>query len=440
MRLKNFAGRKTAIWGTGREGCAAAAYILSVAPDADIRFLDEKPSPPVRIGERSFPVIADADEMARELQSADILVKSPGVSLYHEKLKARVEAGKEITSLLNMWFAENAGAFVVGVTGTKGKSTTATLLSHVLSRLGVKNALAGNIGLPISEEKAEGPVDVHIVEVSSYQAANFTGLCEIGVLTSLYPEHLNWHGSLSRYFADKTNLLRHSKKRILALQAIGALAENGIELNGADLFGGLDGMHAKGLVYFDGDAEIGKIENEFLARPHNLSNVAAVLAVAKEMKLDLRQALAAMADYRGLPHRQQEIASKNGILFVDDSISTTPQSALAAMEVYRDRPLTLIVGGFDRGVDYAAFIEHLAQKAHAVACLGQTGAKIFEALQAKGKDKILKAATMDEAVLFAARETPTGGAILLSPAAPSFDMFKDYEDRARAFGEAVANL
>jgi UDP-N-acetylmuramoylalanine--D-glutamate ligase len=265
--------------------------------------------------------------------------------------------------------------------------------------------------------------------VSSYQAADFDGLCDIAVLTSLFPEHLDWHGTLDAYYRDKLNLLRRSRCAIVNREAKPAdgLAQH--------WFNQADVVHFRGTEVFDGAQRIGQVHNRYLARPHNLSNVCAALTVAKMLNLDLRAALDATADFRALPHRQQEIGEIGGVLYVDDSISTAPESTLAALEVYAGRDITLIVGGYDRGIDYGKLVAKLAGgAARAVLCLGASGERIFEALHADApSSETAVVGSMGVAIARARQLTPRGGVVLLSPAAPSYGAYRDFAERGRDF-------
>jgi UDP-N-acetylmuramoylalanine--D-glutamate ligase len=162
--------------------------------------------------------------------------------------------------------------------------------------------------------------------------------------------------------------------------------------------------------------------------------------VAKLLDIDLSAALQATRDFRGLPHRQQELGQNGDILFVDDSISTIPESTLAALAVYAGRDITLIVGGYDRGIDYSKLLETFSSDAvKAVICLGDSGRRIYEQAQAvaKPRDHLLCpmhfARSMEEALSYATRVTPPGGVVLLSPAAPSYGYYRDYIERGRDF-------
>ena len=195
---------------------------------------------------------------------------------------------------------------------------------------------AGNIGVPVTELPREG-LDAAVIEVSSYQAADFSGQCDIAVLTSLHQEHLDWHGSVAAYRRDKLNLLRHARHSLISAR----------HCRGRRAARSLDGWHGLSLR-----VPTCAVANRYLARPHNLSNLARALAVVRSLGVDAAAALRAAEDFPPLPHRQQEIGEVDGVLYVDDSISTTPEATIAALEVYRDRAVTVIIGGHDRGIDY----------------------------------------------------------------------------------------
>jgi len=376
------------------------------------------------------------ERIADALEEIDIVVKSPGVSLYRDDIRAARNRGVQITSLLNLWFAEEPAMTTIAVTGTKGKSTTASLIAHILMRLGRRVAIAGNIGVPVTET---GDVDYAVIEVSSYQAADFDGISDLGVLTSLYPEHTDWHLSVERYVRDKVNLLRRSRHRIvnsITAETVGSMIPGSQNY----LFNAETGIHSAESAIFDGRDRIGIVGNPYLARPHNRSNLCAALAVAKILDIDLIAALRATRDFRGLPHRQQELGRKQDILFVDDSISTIPESTLAALAVYAGRDITLIAGGYDRGLDYSKLLATFSTGAvKAVICLGDSGRRICEEARApsrQGRDRLCPiqfARSMDDAIACATRVTPPGGVVLLSPAAPSYGYYRDYIERGRDF-------
>jgi UDP-N-acetylmuramoyl-L-alanine---L-glutamate ligase len=436
MRVADLAGMRVAIWGLGREGRAAIRLIRRQHPEMPLLLLDDD-------ADARLPAEADAGcegafgsaAVARALGRVDVVVKSPGVSLYRPELQSAPPP--VVTSLLNLWFAEKPPLATLCVTGTKGKSTTAALAAHMLSALGRRTALVGNIGTAISEIDAGG-AEVAVIEMSSYQAADFTGQCDVAALTSLYPEHLDWHGSPEAYFRDKLRLLRHGRTAVIDTAAAPAVARIlGALPQGCRLFGDEREIHARDGAIFDGAARLGDIGNPYLARRHNRSNLCAALTALQCFGVDPGGSLAAARDFRGLPHRQQELGEVDGVLFVDDSISTIPESTIAALEAYRGRDITVILGGYDRGIDYAKLVEAVAAgAAKAVICLGRSGERIRRQIEEAGAAATCRAAaSMAEAVAAAKRLTAPGGVVLLSPAAPSYGDYRDFIERGRDFAE-----
>ena len=170
------------------------------------------------------PLISGRASIAAAIDGFDVVVKSPGISLYDPLvLRARAN-GVRFTSLLNLWFADAPTCRTICVTGTKGKSTTTALIAHILRGVGWNAVAAGNIGVPVTELPRDG-LDAAVIEVSSYQAADFDGQCDIAVLTSLHQEHLDWHGSVAAYRRDKLNLLRHARHSLISSDAVAAVGE-----------------------------------------------------------------------------------------------------------------------------------------------------------------------------------------------------------------------
>jgi UDP-N-acetylmuramoylalanine--D-glutamate ligase len=434
MRAADLKNKKVVIWGLGHEGKAAAQFIRMIFPDKPLVLIDEAEGPDTIEGLPSgCKIVRGKENIGTALDQADVVIKSPGVSLYRPLIHRAKERGAIVTSLLNLWFAEQHAATVICVTGTKGKSTTSNLLAHVLNALGKKTELGGNIGVPVAV--LSGNEDFAVIEVSSYQAADFDGACDIAILTLLHPEHLDWHGGVEKYYADKYNLLKHAKTKIVNYEVLEDARQHGVapEL----IFNEPNGLHAKDGKIYDGKLILGAPNNAHLARTHNLSNICAVLTAIKFLGLDTMAALKAMENYQALPHRQQELGEKNGILYVNDSIATAPHAAIAALEVYQTRPVTLIAGGFDRGVDYKPLTDYiLTHQTHAVICLGPSGQRIYDELKQKRSERIFMAENMTDAVARAKMETTKGGVILLSPAAPSFGLFRDYAERGKNFAIA----
>ena len=400
MHVDELRGKRIAIWGYAREGQAALRFLRDRGLDATI--LDDNIATP------DAPLISGRDAIAQSINDFDVVVKSPGISLYDPLVTAARAAGVRFTSLLNLWFGADPQCTTICVTGTKGKSTTTALIAHILRDAGRNAMAAGNIGVPVTELPRDG-LDAAIIEVSSYQAADFAGTCDIAVLTSLSQEHLDWHGSVEAYQRDKLNLLRHARRCLSAAP-----------LSGMDctLFAPQPDQH---------------LNNSYLSRPHNRLNLAGAIAVAGLLGISTTQALAAAESFPPLPHRQQEIGEVAGVLYVDDSISTTPEAALAALDVYRNRTVTLILGGHDRGIDYTPLIERLCRSpVHALILLDVSGRRIHRQIPASHLTE-----SMQQAVSLARSLTPRGGVILLSPAAPSYGTYRSFIERGQDFARCA---
>jgi UDP-N-acetylmuramoylalanine--D-glutamate ligase len=442
MRVADLAARRVAVWGLGREGRAAVTFLRRHHPQLPLLMLDDAADgqPLDEVG-GAIDYIFGADRIAKALDTVEIIVKSPGVSLYRREIRSSREKGLEVTSLLNLWFAEQHDLTTICVTGTKGKSTTASLIAHMMTKLDRRVALVGNIGVPITAIDST-TAEFAVIEVSSYQAADFDGLCDVAVLTSLHPEHVDWHLSVDNYFRDKANLLCRGRSRLINREAAGTVIPLiGGTRAGTDFFNDQSAIHSRGMQIWDAGKVLGQVSNPYLARPHNRSNLCAALTVAKSLELDPAAALEAVGGFCGLPHRQQELGEVRGLLFVDDSISTIPESTIAALAVYADRDIALIVGGYDRGIDYGKLVETvMGGAAKAIICLGDSGQRIYTLARTAAANRrshqgcaIYRAQSMEHAISLARQATPPGGVVLLSPAAPSYGHYRDYIARGRDF-------
>ena len=444
MHLAELATRRVAIWGFGREGRAVIAALRARQPQPPLTLLC---SPAEVASARAFDaalqVIAGEPDAAT-LSQFDVVVKSPGISAYTPALLAAQAQGTRFTSGTALWFGERSfekqpDARVIAVTGTKGKSTTSAMLAHLARALGVRTALAGNIGLPLLElldlHSNMQPADLWVIELSSFQTGE-AGPLELGVITSLYEEHLDWHGSRERYVSDKLKLADVSQQLLVnALQP--ALLEHTQSHPQRRLFGQPEGWHVSEGFIRRGTQPVFPIAQ--LAAPglHNALNACAALAALADIGMDALAAAPALASFRPLPHRLQPLGERDGFHWINDSISTTPLATLAALESLHGRAVTVLVGGHDRGLDWTPFVDAIrATPPNAIVCMGANGPRIEAALRAAAVAcPLVCVADLASAIAEARASTPPGGVILLSPGAPSFDQFKDYAERGRKFVE-----
>jgi UDP-N-acetylmuramoylalanine--D-glutamate ligase len=439
MRIADLDGRRVAVWGFGREGRAAITALRKRLPKLALTLFC---APAEVDAAHAFDAALDlhgVEPDAEVLAAFDVVIKSPGISAYKPALLAAQAQGTRFTSGTALWFGEKGidqghAARVIAVTGTKGKSTTSALIAHLARALGVRTALAGNIGLPLLELRDQS-ADLWVIELSSFQTGE-AGPLELGVITSLYEEHLDWHGSRERYVADKLRLIDASQQLLIsALQP--TLLERTQEHPHRLLFGQPEGWHVADGFICRGKHEVFPVAQ--LAAPglHNALNACAALAALAAVGMDALAAAPALAYFRPLPHRLQAMGEHDGWHWVNDSISTTPLATLAALESLHGRAVSVLVGGHDRGLDWTPFVDAVRDvPPNAIVCMGCNGARIEAALRtADVRCPVMRVADLAAAVVEAKARTPKGGVILLSPGAPSFDQFKDYAERGRRFAE-----
>jgi UDP-N-acetylmuramoylalanine--D-glutamate ligase len=394
-------GMKSAlILGYGREGHATERFLAERFPHVLVGTSDKE----------------DGEGYLQKQDKYDIVIKTPVIP------KELVSA--HYTTATNLFFSEVSREQIIGVTGSKGKSTTSKLIYEMLKQGGAKVRLVGNIGVPALQEILETPVhedELFVFELSSYQLEDLDVSPHIAVITSLFPEHIDHHGSLEAYYEAKRNIIRFQEADDTFVSAEG--------------FALLDAWadDAFGSVLFPETIPF-KISNPSLKGDHNLSNVRLAYTVARMFgvsEVDIQQAVEAFV---GLPHRLEPAGTYKGIEFYDDSISTTPQSAIAGILALQNVD-TIILGGVDRGYDFAPLEKELrAQGIRNVILFPESGEHM---LASEEGFTILHTSSMEEAVQFAYAHTQEGKSCLLSPSAPSYNLFTNFEERGEAFKAAV---
>jgi len=433
MRIADLAGRRIAVWGYGREGKAAVAAIRARLPNQPVTvFCSDAEAVEVSVDTVSAAVSTPPDAAA--LSAFDIVIKSPGISAYRPEILEAQHNGTHFTSGTALWFAEHPDARVIAVTGTKGKSTVSALIAHFLRALGHRTALAGNIGLPLLD-LLDPPTlpDAWVVELSSFQTRAAPRV-SVGVINNLYEEHLDWHGTRERYAADKLALAHAAETLIVNALQPELMARTATHPN-RTTFGDAATWHVREGAIFRAGRRACALADLPLPGLHNALNVCAALTAVEALGMDAAIALRHVGTFAPLPHRLQTLGERDGLLWINDSIATTPQATLEALASAKSREVTVIVGGHDRGLDWRTFAETVKQTPpHAIVTMGANGSRIAEMLRATNGRYVLESAdSLDDAVSIARRITPAHGIVLLSPGAPSFDQFRDYAERGRAF-------
>jgi UDP-N-acetylmuramoylalanine--D-glutamate ligase len=435
----DLAGTRVGVWGLGREGHANLRKLRTLGVEPVL--VDDHP--PAE-SEPGLPeVLATADGGLAALRRCDVVVKTPGLSRYRPEVSQLTGMGIPVVGGLGLWLAQFSGAEqrrILCVTGTKGKSTTASVTGHLLTGLGYRCLVGGNIGVVPYDPATEGDFDYWVIEVSSYQATDLPAAPPVVAVTSLHPDHLDWHGGVEQYYRDKLSMCSQPG------------AELTVADGDSDLLRQREGLLGPRVewVCADDDPAADWMEPLGLLGRHNRRNALiarrCLTAMAVPGAADDARLRAAAGGYRPLPSRLTAIRTVAGVTFVDDSLSTNVLPTLAALDAFDGRRVALIVGGHDRGIDYAPLAAGLVGRAAPTLALTipESGPRI--------RAQVEQAASTNTSRAFAgARDCPDlaaavaagfgwaqpDGVVLLSPAAPSFGRFRDYRDRSDAFAHAV---
>jgi len=440
-------GQRVVVVGAARSGVAAAH--LLIARGASVVLTDTRETiEPADELRRAGVVLELGGHRAETLNSADLIVLSPGVSPRQADVAAARAAGVPVIGELELAARWLAGR-VVAITGTKGKSTTTTLIGRMLAEGGLKAAVGGNIGVPLSAQVAASAPDViHVVEASSFQLETTEQFRPwIAVLLNLSADHLDRHESIEEYAAAKGRIfanqqaddfavvnvddapllaLARTRARLVPLSPSAAIAD-GIVVTPDAI------AHRRAGV----DTPLVPVSAVRLLGRHLLTDVAAAAAVAEIAGVDAEAMVRAVEGFSGLEHALEPVSSIQGVGFVNDSKATNIESAARAIESI-DQGLVVILGGRFKGGDFGALRAPLVARQASVVAIGEAAPLVTAALATSVP--VRDAASMDDAVRLGFAMAPPGGTVLLAPACASFDMFADYAERGRRFKDAVARL
>lgn len=425
---------KIAIAGFGVEGKSNLVYFSR--PGNELTIVDENealagvpPGIPTRLGKGAFERLADFDMVIRTASLDPRRIKTNG----------------KIWSATNEFFAK-CPAPIIGVTGSKGKGTTASLIAAILTAGGSKVHLLGNIGRPALDDLATiQPEDIVVYELSSYQLWDIEASPQVAVLVMIEPDHLDVHGTLENYLAAKSNIVAYqtADDEVVYYQAndyTRHIAERSRAHH--QPYPDKTAVHIRDGAFWYGEQKLCSTDTVVLPGEHNLLNACAAITAAWPWVSDPIKIKQGLASFDGLPHRLKFIREIAGVRYYDDSIATTPGSVIAAVKAFQ-QPKVLILGGAPKGADYTELVRTLADSAlRHVVLIGREGPALAALLETSDVPHTLlgSSVTMDKIVKAAAGKAETGDVVLLSPAAASFDMFKNYSDRGDQFSAAVHAL
>jgi UDP-N-acetylmuramoylalanine--D-glutamate ligase len=426
---------KIAIAAYGVEGQASYQY-YSKDSSNEITIFDQNPA---LVGPEGVPIVAGPDAFEK-LGDYDLVLRSPPIAPYALKTNGKIWSGT------NEFFAR-CPADIIGVTGSKGKGTTASLIASILQAAGRKVWLVGNIGVPALDILDQvQPDDIVVYELSSFQLWDLEGAPGTAVILFIEPEHLDVHKDMAEYVAAKGNITKfQTANDLLIYNAQNEYARSIAEGSAAQKVGFPSELttHVKDDFFYNGEQKMCSVDVLQIPGEHNISNaIAAIDAVWKYTNdpVIIEKGLRAFA---GLPHRLALVGSVKGVTYYDDSIATTPTSAVAALAAFH-QPKVIILGGSDKGADYTPLLRAMTESPslRAIISIGANGTHITEKLDERALPLVhrVESSDMNEIVHTATSFAQPGDVVILSPAAASFDMYKNYADRGDQFVAAVNAL
>src|SRR5215468_2047175 len=438
MRLEDLERQSILILGFGTEGQSTYEFLRKKWPTkplsiADRRKLEEFPDDIGRTLQEDPAVMLNFGP--RYLDSADgynctVIIKTPGIPASTEAILRACKTGCKLTSHSQIFLSNYPREKVIGVTGTKGKSTTTALIHHILHCGGIPAELVGNIGHPPLARIDDVSKDTYFVhEFSSHQLAEIETSPHIAVLLNIVPEHLDYYASFEEYVAAKENITKFQTPDDFLIYAADYPIPTAIANRSKAAL--------KPFSANDRIDDIVPLSEIPLPGQFNIQNVMAAIAAAQLCGVQPPAIREAVRTFEALPHRLEPVGTYKGITFYDDSIATVPDATLAALEALGSDVQTLLRGGHERNLDFTQFGERLPANVKTLILFPPTGVRIWRAIEAHSKNSVLPETffvrDMEQAVKIAYQRTEQGKICLLSPASPSFGTFKDYRERGDLF-------
>lgn len=477
------------ILGLGQEGLSTYQFLRKILPDLNLTLADA--SPREKLSEDVKKLIsADGkirlslgEDYLENIEQYEIIFKTPGIPLSTPQIQQALKTNSKISSNLQL-FLEMVELFklknnpydiklnghdssllepiTIGVTGTKGKSTTAAVIHQTFAHNNLKSVLVGNIGQPALDYVDQVTSKTKIViELSSHQLDQLTISPDIAIIQEVRSEHLDYFPNQKAYVSSKKSITKYQKANqyVIYNQEWKLTSEIAALSPGKKLYFQLNQpinnykndilvyLKSYYLTFKDIDKEISVIKTDdipILGR-HNLLNVAPAIIVGKMFGLSSQQIAAGIKNFKPLPHRLEKIATKNGISYINDSMATMPDAAISALSCFDDQPIILLAGGHERQQDFQPFAEKIVQsQVKAIALFPPNGQRLWneiikkqQELKVKNKIQHKIVNSMEEALEFAQQHAQVGDVVLLAPGAASFGVFKNYADRGEQFRSLV---
>ena len=482
------ANQQIIIFGLGGEGLSTYRFLRARLPASHFILIDEKPL--TKLDPVWQELVANDDHTQFTTSITDLpqddlrnstLFKTPGIPFAHPIIQKVIMAGSQVSSNTQLFFelvtatqkAHNLPGIVtkpepisqtgivteqklisqpelvtIGVTGTKGKSTTASMIYHLLHENNLDAYLGGNIGQPALEmwlkwqhNPAKSTTQtIFVLELSCHQLAELKNSPHIAVVQNIVSEHLDYYADFAQYYQAKTQIARfQTPADMIIFNQDSATATKLAKLS-------LGKKLSFSLKKGNNDRLLELAQNSPLRGQHNLYNVMPAIMIAQHFHLKNTQVMAALRTFRSLPHRLEFVATVNGVEYYDDSIATVPEATIAALQAFPEKRVVLIAGGYERHQNYQQLAtEILKHQVRALALLPTTGHRLLAEIERLNPDNSLRTSIKEfnllaEAVNYTVHQTQPGDVVLLSPAAASFNNFKNYKDRGNQFKEAVQRL
>ena len=458
MTINELKSKKVGVLGFGHEGQALVRYLSK--HQIPINVFDKKPQSEMNanqlsiIAEHKFQTFL-GENYLDNLGEMEVVFKSPGINL-SDQIKQTLKEKEIFLTSQTAWFFKHCPSKIIGITGTKGKGTTSSLLFEILkaSQFPHKVYITGNIGKdsPLDFLDQTTPEDLIVFELSSFQLEGLQQSPNIGICLMVTEDHLDYHPDLESYHKAKEAITKFQTENDIAIYNIDYLASKHIgelgdgkkyEISKSDAIslGARIDLQTEQIVITTESSQISiETKPRIIRGKHNLENIAAASLAATLLGVDSKILTHTIQSFSGLPHRLELVGEFHNVKFYDDSIATNPDTALAGLTSFTE-PVILLLGGANKGLDYTNFLTQVSQSQNlkAIICFGQVGELLFSALTKLGFQKTLNGPFMsfDEAVKSAISISDTGDIILLSPAATSFDMFNSYAERGDAFKELI---